>query len=724
MAVDDVILINDQWYVLATSSRADESTRVLKHDDTFAVFDCYGDIQHLGIGEQGIYHQGTRFLSYFELSINRRRPLLLHSTVKEDNTLLTADITTPDLYDKDGQLITRKGIVHLFRSKLLWDGVHYEHIRIFNYGDKTLNLNLDIRFDADYADIFEVRGAKRPHRGQVLPVQCQGQELVFSYRGLDNETRRTRILFSHPPEHQNKGQINFTIHLPPKQEKQFYFTIACETETHKPSIQTYQEALAHSNQAVIAAGKDIGHVFTSNEQFNDWLNRSAADLQMLTTQTEQGDYPYAGVPWFSTPFGRDGIITALQYLWPNPQLARGVLGFLATTQATEENAAQDAEPGKILHETRQGEMAALHEVPFWRYYGSVDATPLFVVLAGAYYQRTADRPFLEAIWPNIEAAINWIDHYGDCDGDGFVEYARHSADGLIHQGWKDSDDPIFHRDGSPAEGPLAVCEVQGYVYEAKKTAAKLATLFGEASRALELERQAETLKEKFNQAFWCEELGTFALALDGHKRPCQVISSNAGHALFNGIANTAHGQRLAETLLSEASFSGWGVRTLATTQARFNPMSYHNGSIWPHDNAIIAIGLARYGFKSQAQQILTGLFDASIAMDLHRLPELFCGFDRLPGQGPTLYPVACSPQAWASGTVFYLLQACLGLTFSEEKPQIRFHHPRLPDYIQRLEITNLRFGNAVIDLTLRRHLHDVGVNVLRKEGDVEVAVIV
>ncbi|KFI22781.1 amylo-alpha-1,6-glucosidase [Nitrosococcus oceani] len=723
MAVDDVVLINDQWYVPAASSHTDESTRVLKHNDTFAVFDRYGDIQHLGIGEQGIYHQGTRFLSYFELSINQRRPLLLHSTVKEDNTLLTADITNPDLY-QENQLVTRKGIVHIFRSKLLWNGVYYERIRLFNYGDKTLNLYLDIQFGADYADIFEVRGAKRCKRGQVLPVQHQGQELVFSYRGLDNETRRTRILSSQPPDNQGEGRICFAIELLPKEKKQFYLTIACEVETNKPAILTYQEALANSNQAVTAAGKRIGHVFTSNEQFNDWLNRSAADLQMLTSQTEQGNYPYAGVPWFATPFGRDGIITALQYLWLNPQLAQGVLGFLAATQATEENAAQDAEPGKILHETRKGEMAALHEVPFWRYYGSIDATPLFIVLAGAYYQRTADQPFLEAIWPNIEAALYWIDNYGDCDGDGFVEYARHSADGLIHQGWKDSDDPIFHQEGSPAEGPLALCEVQGYVYEAKKIAAKLATLLGETSRAAELEHQAEALKKKFNQAFWCEEIATFALALDGHKRPCQIISSNAGHALFSRIANPEYAQKVAETLLSEASFSGWGIRTLATTQARFNPMSYHNGSIWPHDNAIVAMGLARYGFKDQAQQILSGLFDASITMDLHRLPELFCGFDRLPGQGPTLYPVACSPQAWASGTVFHLLQACLGLTFSEEKPQIRFYHPRLPNYLQRLEITNLRFGDAVIDLSLRRHLHDVGVNVLRKVGDIEVAVIV
>ncbi|MDN5849381.1 MAG: amylo-alpha-1,6-glucosidase [Nitrococcus sp.] len=723
MALDDVVRINDQWYVLATSSQADDRTCVLKDGETFAVFDRYGDIQHLGIGEQGIYHQDTRFLSYFEFNINERRPLVLNSTVKQDNTLLTVDLTTSDLY-KDNQLVTHKGTLHIFRSKLLWEGTHYEHMRLFNYGDKIISLHLDFQFGADYADIFEVRGAKRVTRGQDLPVQHKEQELVLGYQGLDGETRRTRILFSQPPDRQEDGRIYFHIQLPPKEEKSLYFTIACETNAKKAPVLAYKTALSHSNNAGTADRERIGCVFTSNEQFNDWLNRSAADLQMLTTQTLQGDYPYAGVPWFSTPFGRDGIITALQYLWLNPKLARGVLSFLATTQAKEETPAQDAEPGKILHEARQGEMAALHEVPFGRYYGSVDATPLFVVLAGAYYQRTGDRELLETIWPNIECALAWIDDYGDSDGDGFVEYSRHSSNGLVHQGWKDSEDSIFHQNGSPAEGPIALCEVQGYVYDAKKTAAKLATFLDDMNRATELERQARTLKEKFNQAFWCDDIGTFALALDGHKRPCRVTASNAGHALFSGIASRKYAKRLAETLINEASFSGWGIRTIATTERRFNPMSYHNGSIWPHDNAIAAMGLARYGFKAQALQILTGLFDASIVMDLHRLPELFCGFGRPPGQGPTLYPVACSPQAWASGTVFYLLQACLGLTFSEEKPQLRFHHPRLPEYMQRLKITNLRFGNAVIDLELRRHLHDVGVNVLRKEGDLEVAVIV
>jgi glycogen debranching enzyme len=675
------------------------------------------------MGEAGIYHEGTRFLSYFEFRVNEYRPFLLNSTVQEDNALLMVDLTTPDLYESSHYAIP-KGVLHISRNKLLQAGLHYECMRFFNYGNETINLYLEFQFAADYADIFEVRGTKRSKRGQDLPIQHTAQELVFGYRGLDNEIRRTRILFSQPSAKQDGGYVYFIISLSPEEEKQLYFTIVCEAGNHKPPISTYKEDLARSYHSVKTARDKIGHVRTSNEQFNAWLNRSAADLQMLTTHTMHGDYPYAGIPWFSTPFGRDGIITALQYLWLNPQLARGVLSFLAATQATEENLAQDAEPGKILHESRKGEMATLQEVPFWRYYGSVDATPLFIMLAGAYYHRTGDRSFLATIWPNIQCALDWIDNYGDCDGDGFVEYARHSANGLIQQGWKDSNDSIFHQDGRLAEGPIALCEVQGYVYAAKKAAATLASVFGQKDRAVELRRQTGALKKKFNQAFWCEEIGTFALALDGHKRPCRVASSNAGQVLFSGIAYSEYAQRVAETLFKGTSFSGWGIRTLASTESRFNPMSYHNGSIWPHDNGIIAMGLAHYGFKKQALKILSGLFDASTVLDLNRVPELFCGFDRFPGQVPILYPVACSPQAWASGAIFHLLQACLGLTFSEKKPQLRFNHPQLPAYLQHLEITNLCFGDTVIDLTLKRHLHDVGVNVLCKEGDIEVAVIV
>jgi glycogen debranching enzyme len=429
------------------------------------------------------------------------------------------------------------------------------------------------------------------------------------------------------------------------------------------------------------------------------------------------------LPWFNAPFGRDGIIAALESLWLRPSLARGVLTYLASTQARCVIARQDAEPGKILHETRSGEMAATGEMPFGRYYGSVDATPLFVLLAGAYYERTGDLAFVQSLWPNVDAALSWMDRYGDRDDDGFVEYHRQSTHGLLHQGWKDSDDAIFHEDGSPALGPIALCEVQGYVFAAHRAGATLAVALGYAERATELAAQAEALRQKFQAAYWCEELSTYVIALDGEKRPCRVRTSNAGHCLFAGIASPERAMQVARTLLSPESFSGWGVRTLASSEARYNPMGYHTGSVWPHDTALIALGLARYGMQDKALQIMTGLFEAGMHFDLHRMPELFCGFARRPEEAPILYPVACSPQAWSAASVFLLLQACLGLEINALESQIYFTGPHLPPFVHELRIHNLEVAGATVDLLITRQEQDVSVDVLRRDGDVQVLVV-
>jgi len=365
-------------------------------------------------------------------------------------------------------------------------------------------------------------------------------------------------------------------------------------------------------------------------------------------------------------------------------------------------------------------MAGLREIPFGRYYGSVDATPLFVMLAGAYLERTGDRAFVQTIWPAIERALAWMREYGDADGDGFVEYARHGTTGLVHQGWKDSHDAIFHGDGTLAEAPIALCEVQGYVFAAKRAAATIATVLGEQSLARTLAAEADALRAQFEDVFWCEELSTYGLALDGRKRLCRVRTSNAGHALFTGIASPERAARVAETLLADDSFSGWGVRTLASSEVRYNPMSYHDGSVWPHDNALIAAGLARYGLTEACLRILDGLFDASVCFELHRLPELFCGFARRPGKGPTLYPVACSPQAWSIGAVFLLLQGCLGLTIDAASHRIRLSRPVLPAYLREIRIRGLAVDDGSADLVLRRHPHDVAVRVQQSSRALEV----
>lgn len=721
------IQIGDKWYVAATSARLEENPQVLKFGETFVMFDRFGDLQALGPCEQGLYHEDTRYLSHQELQIDGARPLFLSSTVKDNNSLLIIELMNPDLTANDVVRVP-KGTMHIFRAKLLWQDSCYEHIRVTNHGGERVGARLALTFDADFIDLFEVRGMQRQRHGTRLPAEVGEHDVVLRYQGRDDCLRSTRVHFKPAPAELDERHAVFDLALDPGAEAHIFCTVTC-IANGSVAVGTappvgYQTAFAGNNAARSAALERRCQVETSNPLVNLWLNRSASDLTMLTTALPSGPYPYAGVPWYSTTFGRDGILTAREYLWIDPSLARGVLAFLADTQAREEDPERDAEPGKILHEARKCEMARTREIPFGRYYGTVDATPLFVALAGAYFRRTGDLAFIREIWPNVTAALHWIDRYGDADGDGFVEYACHSADGLVQQGWKDSADSIFHRDGEFAEAPIALCEVQGYVYEGKLFAAELAHALGDDTLAARLHDEAETLKQRFDEAFWCEDLGTYAIALDGSKAKCKVASSNAGHALWTGIASNEHAPRVVDNLMSEDAFCGWGIRTILRHQARYNPMSYHNGSVWPHDNALIAAGMARYGRTQEAMRILSALFDASQYFEGHRLPELFCGFPRRDGEGPTLYPVACSPQAWASAAAFSMLQACLGLEVHAEGPKVTLCAPRLPEFIQWMKVDNLNVGGLSVDLLLQRYRNNVGIEVMRKAGDIEVVVAI
>ncbi|MET0961320.1 MAG: amylo-alpha-1,6-glucosidase [Noviherbaspirillum sp.] len=719
----DRIRLGEDWYILAASSPPDERRRVLKQGQAFALFDRFGDIQPIGLHEDGLYHGDTRFLSHQELRINGVRPMFLNSTVRDDNGLLIVELMNPDL-NVGGKDQIHKGLLHIFRAKLLWRDALHEHVRVVNFGLEPINAVLSLEMDADYVDIFEIRGFRRQRRGVLLAPELDTTELVLGYQGLDQVVRKTRITYEPAPDVLSAQRAEFRLRLAPREEAHVYLTIACEPEEQAPRAETdYFSAYTQANAALTESMHDHCRIVTSNPMFDRWLDRSTADLAMLATELPGGQYPFAGLPWYSTTFGRDGIITARQMLWLDPGIARGVLSVLADTQAASQDPARDAEPGKILHEARLGELAALDEIPFRRYYGTVDATPLFIGLAGAYFERTGDLDFIRRIWGNIERALNWIDEYGDRDGDGFVEYARRTDAGLTHQGWKDSHDAVFHEDGRLAEAPIALCEVQGYVYEAKRQAGRLAERLGKHALAKTLKADAVQLKERFNQAFWCERIGSYALALDGDKRQCAVPSSNAGHTLWSGIADPAYAARIAEQLVSDDFFSGWGIRTIPGAASRYNPMAYHNGSVWPHDNAIIAEGMARYGDTGRAMKVFGALYDASLAMDQHRMPELFCGFPRRPDEGPTLYPVACSPQAWAAGSVFSLLQACLGLSFAPDKPEIRFRNPRLPPFLDTVEIRDLSIRGSTVDLLLQRYPNNVGVNIVRKDGPVEVVVV-
>jgi glycogen debranching enzyme len=719
--MSEIIEIKGQYYILTSSSMADFATRVLKQGDTFGIFDRHGDIRPLGFESQGLFHEGTRFLSRLKLEIHSRSPLLLSSNVREDNDFLVADLTNPDLTLEDGSIIPR-GTIHLVRTLFLWKSRYVERLRISNFSLLPVRFPLSLSFEADFVDLFQLRGMNRKHHGQLLPAECGQRDIKLRYEGLDGVVRLTHFQFDREATEATAGQAVFHMDLAPAAQASLDYCVDCrvgEGPRQRADLEDIQHELQRAYQTYRSG---LTSFETSNEQFNKWIHQSRADLHMLLTRTEHGVYPYAGIPWFSCVFGRDGIITALETLWIYPEIARGVLTYLAKTQAVESSDAQDADPGKIVHEERKGEMAALGEIPFGRYYGAHDTTPLFILLAGRYYVRTADRALMEQLWPHIEQALHWIDHHGDLDGDGFIEYRRRTTGGLSNQGWKDSEDSIFHADGNLAEAPIALCEIQGYVYEARLQAARLAEILGFRSRAQELHQSAKNLKKQFLDRFWCEDLGCYALALDGQKRPCKVRSSNAGQCLFSGIAAKKHALRIKEHLTLPDFFSGWGIRTIPASAARFNPMSYHNGSIWPHDNALIAHGFASYGFKQAASDVLTALFDASLFMDLGRLPELYCGFARRPGEGPTLYPVACNPQAWASAAVFFLIQSCLGLHIQAESQRVHFTNPVLPPSLQTVHIQNLKVGTGTVDISLQRQADDVAVHVRRRVGRINVIV--
>jgi glycogen debranching enzyme len=715
MPIHDVEPIVESPFYIPMTGRA------LKHDDTFVVLDSHGDIGASAGGPDGLFNTDTRYLARLELSLDGLQPLLLGSNLRDDNSALTVDLTNPDIY-RNGRLVLQKDLLHIVRTFFLWRGAAYQRIGLQNHGEHAASFDLTLAFDNDFADLFEVRGSQRARRGVATSRLLGPSDVALEYTGLDDTPRNTMVHFDPRPTRLAANTATYHFELAPQQSASLFVVATCnQSPDHRP-VPFFRGLLAHRRE-LRHLSKGATSIETSNDIFNEVLCQSMADLNMLMTETPQGRYPYAGIPWYSTTFGRDGLITALQMLWIDPRVARGVLKRLAAFQAKAVDPLNDAEPGKILHEMRGGEMAALREVPFAQYYGSVDATPLFVMLAGLYVERTGDDETLRELWPAIEAGLAWIDGPGDPDQDGFVEYQRATDQGLQNQGWKDSYDAVFHADGQLAEGNIALAEVQGYVYAAKLLASRLALRMNLTDRAHALVTQAQRLSERFEDAFWCEELGTYALALDGDKIPCAVRSSNAGQLLFTGIVREDRARLVAADLMRPHFFTGWGIRTIARGEARYNPMSYHDGSIWPHDNALIALGLARYGLKHSVEALFKGLFDTAAYMDLRRLPELFCGFQREKRCGPTLYPVACAPQAWASATPFTLLEAALGIEFDGVRGEIRFRNPRLPGFLHEVILRDLRLGESSVDLRLCKHNDDVSLEVLRTRGRIQVSIV-
>ncbi len=697
---------------------------VLKRDDAFVVADSGGDIRTDRHIDHGFYVNDTRHLSQFELRVGGVRPLRLAANLTHDSALLSIDLANPDVYGVGDQRPLLREQIHLSRDLFIWQKTLFERVAVHSFSPEPLLVVLQHVFDADYFDIFEVRGESRPLRGEILPVEGGRRYVRLGYVGRDGIHRDTTLWFDQRPDRLTPTASFHELKLPPGGKATLAMRIvARQFEPPAPNFSPppLKDSYRSARRAQRRRFEDTVRIVTSNELFNQWLNRAVSDLHLLTTETEHGLYPYAGIPWFNTAFGRDGLITALQCLWFHPDLAKGVLRFLAATQARERDPRRDAAPGKILHETRRSEMARLGEVPFGAYYGSVDSTPLFVMLAGAYFDRTEDRTVLDEIWPAVEAALGWIDTDGDVDADGFVEYRRESESGLRNQGWKDSEDAISHADGRLAEGAIALAEVQGYVYAAKRAASRLAAMRGDTAAADRFRGQAERLQERFVKAYWSDELGSFALALDGAKQPCRVLASNAGHLLLSGIVPEALAPRLVESLMSPAMYSGWGIRTLGADERRYNPMSYHNGSVWPHDTALIGLGLARYGYRSEAVRLLTGLFDASLYMPLHRMPELFCGFARRPAKRPAAYAEACAPQAWSSAAALSLLDAILGLEVDAREHKACIQQPVLPAYLDSVRLEGIRLGDASASLEFVRERDRVAVTVTDFRGDIEIA---
>ena len=679
-----------------SATAASFTTHVLKDGDSFLVANAYGDING---GSDGFFHNDTRLLSTYRLSIAGLQPEALSATVTKDNVFFIAHLTNrplPVLGAPEAAL----GLIHIARTRFLSGDRLYERICCRNYGGRDMVAPLRLEFAADFRDMFEVRGSIRPARGELLPVEVGPGGLVFGYCGLDGALRRSAITFSRPPDRLDGEFADFRLDLPANGREEIYVEVGLEPQA-APSRARYRNAAARARRTMRSRQRRGAGVRSEGPLFTAWMERSRADLALLTSDLPTGPYPYAGIPWFSTPFGRDAVITSLQTLWLNPGLARGVLAFLAAHQAHDKSAFLDSAPGKIMHETRKGEMATLRELPFGLYYGGVDTTPLFVMLAGAYAHRTGDMAFIESLWPALRAATAWIERVCDANPEGFLDYARGETSGLANQGWKDSEDSVFHADGRIPEGPISLVEVQGYVFAALRAMAELAHRRGEDEDARAWSARSQRLQLAVERHFWMPEHGFYGIAIDGHGELCRVRASNPGHLLYVGLPTPERAMLTASQLLMPAFATGWGVRTLAEGEARYNPMSYHNGSVWPHDTALCAAGIARLGDRSGAVRLLRATFETATHFDM-RLPELFCGFARAHGATPVSYPVACLPQAWAAGSGFMMLQACLGISVDGWNNEVHVLRPQLPPGIEQVALRGLDVGPYRVDLVFRR----------------------
>jgi glycogen debranching enzyme len=683
-------------YVLRGAASATVEKIALKHGDAFMVTDSRGDLPD-GVQEAGLFWHGTRFLRTCDLFLGGRQLVPLSHSISDEEGSCQIDMTNPYLrIDAEHGLL--QGTLHVRRVLELQGRRLTQTITLTSFELSPVPITLGLKLGADFRDIFEVRGLKRAARGTQQPPTVDANVAVFRYLGLDDVTRETRVELDPPAHRVLQDGVFWTVELRNAEPLTLRIHVtASETGGERaPQFHTVPEEPESSARDLLLPAVRSDNVF-----FDRVLTRGMHDLTMMCTMTEAGLYPYAGIPWYCCPFGRDGLITSLEFLPWFPEVARGTLAFLAEWQGTKFDAFTEEQPGRIMHEFRRGEMANTHEIPFIPYYGTVDATPLFLMLLEAYVRWTNDVAFLRAHWPNAVAAAQWMLENGDSDGDGFLEYAKTSESGLVNQGWKDSWDAVMYKTGALVEPPVALCEVQGYAYAAYRAMDYLAGRLERPDEGQRWLQAAGRLRENFLKQFWWPEEHVFYLALDGQKRSCAVVSSNAGQCLWTGIVPEEHAEAMVNRLMCPDMYTEWGIRTLSSQAVRYNPMSYHDGSVWPHDTALVGAGFARYGRKEEAGRLLGNLYGVSLYYEGARLPELFCGFTRRQGYGPTRYPVACSPQTWAAGAPFLLLSALLGFEAEAEHVRLTLRQPALPSWLDQIELHGLRLGEQ------RAHLHFV-----------------
>lgn len=699
-------------YVLRGAASTTVEKIALKKGEAFMLTDARGDMPD-SEQETGLFWHGTRFLRVCDLFVEGRPMVPLSHSVSDEEGACQIDLTNPFLPLPQEPGIYQ-GVVHLRRQIELRGHQLTQTFLLTSFESSPIEVRLGLKTGADFRDIFEVRGMVREHRGELLPPRVEHDEVLLAYRGLDAIERRTRILLDPPADRVVNEGVFWQVRLTRGETVQIQVTITV-------SEQALDENAARSNATTSAVEIPSLHpelpvVESNNVFFNRVLSRGMHDLVMMSTPTPEGPYPFGGIPWYVCPFGRDALITSLEFLPWFPEVARGTLAFLIAHQGQKEDPFTEEEPGRILHEYRRGEMANCKEIPFIPYYGTIDATPLFLMLFANYVRWTNDLDFLKANWLSAKAAAQWMTTYGDRDGDTFLEYAKTSETGLVNQGWKDSWDSISYRDGQLSDPPIALCEVQGYAYAAYLSMSYLAGRLGLPEEQTHWRHTAQTLQMNFLRDFWWEAESTFYLALDGQKRPCDVVSSNAGQCLWTGIVPDEWGRPMVDRLLADDMCTEWGIRTLSSREKRYNPMSYHNGSVWPHDSALVGAGFARVGCKEEAGALLGHLYGVSLYFEGARLPELFCGFTRRHGFGPTRYPVACSPQSWAAGAPFLLLSSVLGFEPEAERHRLMLRRPMLPHWLDYLELRGLRLGGHSAHLHFARMGNDTAVTLTGDMG--------